>query len=1207
MPYPKQGDTEKEYIVRFMSSTEAAKDYPDEKQRYAVAHSLWSKRRNSKGEHISMITNREKFINSFMNSDSAKAQYKDLDQRKAVAVGAWEHCNDSPKLSPRMDGRKNDAKIMAGIVETYKGYDIIRSADGNYSAPGTIGIYSTLQDIKAMIDNTPKTNKNDAQDDFDKAEIFLNKGWFTQNYKNKEIAVNALLESGIDVNRFEAGTIWETVNLDMSGKKNSSDSDILYKGQYITNIDKNTAARKNAEGDPLIENYKGFKILGCTEGSRTIYYAEDSSGENVTGGCFTLSECRSAVDELGRTNKNSLPQQTQDVYNKYQQYIVQGKSMEEAIKATAKDFGISEDEMYTIRHAGYMNKKNSIVEPVTNITSSELEQLQHAHEQYLSGKDEVALSAYETVIRQVAANYGMNPQDFWSKLAPEELKFNVELKNENTVSDFKVGDSVTIKWHNGEREPGKVIRVETDYRDGYIVVEYGKGSNKGSDVFQARNLILNSNIELKNSDEKCDKCGKDILPGDSGKCRYCWPKDKKNANHVIKYKGDILDLVPQQRVDLIPKQYYNDEGGYIYIQDDKPRETTFKIKDGKPEFVSFGPIENKNSTLSLGDPITLTDGPHKGSSGVVYEKDYGIPGFKVKLDSGEIIQTSEDNITLKNAPIIKDTNAVHNYDSKLKVDNYRSIDIFSNGAEFYMQKNPAVYKDIDGARAAIDEYVKMGTFKNNARDMQAAFVFIWDAAKAQNKTKQELVTSALSKFPKFTTKEKQELSEIAQYAIDTYKESKKNSVHDFTGTSDERLKGFYEDIKKQAALPGVPSTIYTEVIAAAETEAKKRGITLKNATSDHKLVIDSLRDTQAHCSGCSWTLTATSSDSESDDKIRDNIKSHFDLHLRSIARRNSTDQSPEELAESFINGNISYVRQQIGGDISTFNKVLKILEDGGHNTESFRRLMSLKNAVLSDFKVGQKVKNRFGETLTVLLIKNGQIICKEEPNTPYHPDKLYPVDDIKNANDQDGDTIKVGDTVLVVGDSQPHKIIGIDGDILKFNDTEDAHCSNVKVIDSKKNASFTRGDKVRIKSMNRFGEFSAVDTTDPEYASVHIDGLVDDKIKLSDLEPVDSKKNSITPKITVLNSIKAAAADLFSPRKSNYSSKAAVDKTFFGFGTKKNATMNTFKITYEDGNTITTGFNGTLEDAKKYYEGRVFNVGADEHDKMVKAIKVEQL
>ena len=56
--------------------------------------------------------------------------------------------------------------------------------------------------------------------------------------------------------------------------------------------------------------------------------------------------------------------------------------------------------------------------------------------------------------------------------------------------------------------------------------------------------------------------------------------------------------------------------------------------------------------------------------------------------------------------------------------------------------------------------------------------------------------------------------------------------------------------------------------------------------------------------------------------------------------------------------------------------------------------------------------------------------------------------------------------------------------------------------------------------------------------------------------------------------------------------------------------MNAFKVTFEDGNTLTTSMNATLEEAQKYYIGTPFQFGdTDEcpHDKLVKAVKVEQL
>lgn len=54
--------------------------------------------------------------------------------------------------------------------------------------------------------------------------------------------------------------------------------------------------------------------------------------------------------------------------------------------------------------------------------------------------------------------------------------------------------------------------------------------------------------------------------------------------------------------------------------------------------------------------------------------------------------------------------------------------------------------------------------------------------------------------------------------------------------------------------------------------------------------------------------------------------------------------------------------------------------------------------------------------------------------------------------------------------------------------------------------------------------------------------------------------------------------------------------------------MNTYKVTFSNGDHLVTGFNGTLEDAERYYLSNWFNMGDMEHlpiDKMVKGVKVE--
>ncbi len=56
--------------------------------------------------------------------------------------------------------------------------------------------------------------------------------------------------------------------------------------------------------------------------------------------------------------------------------------------------------------------------------------------------------------------------------------------------------------------------------------------------------------------------------------------------------------------------------------------------------------------------------------------------------------------------------------------------------------------------------------------------------------------------------------------------------------------------------------------------------------------------------------------------------------------------------------------------------------------------------------------------------------------------------------------------------------------------------------------------------------------------------------------------------------------------------------------------MKTFKITFADGNTITTGMNATLAEASDYYIGKRFQFGDTEakpFDYLVEAVQVEEV
>ena len=49
MPKPNKGEQKEDFLQRCMSSEEANKDYPDQKQRYAVCLSFWENK--SKGSY----------------------------------------------------------------------------------------------------------------------------------------------------------------------------------------------------------------------------------------------------------------------------------------------------------------------------------------------------------------------------------------------------------------------------------------------------------------------------------------------------------------------------------------------------------------------------------------------------------------------------------------------------------------------------------------------------------------------------------------------------------------------------------------------------------------------------------------------------------------------------------------------------------------------------------------------------------------------------------------------------------------------------------------------------------------------------------------------------------------------------------------------------------------------------------------------------
>ena len=52
--------------------------------------------------------------------------------------------------------------------------------------------------------------------------------------------------------------------------------------------------------------------------------------------------------------------------------------------------------------------------------------------------------------------------------------------------------------------------------------------------------------------------------------------------------------------------------------------------------------------------------------------------------------------------------------------------------------------------------------------------------------------------------------------------------------------------------------------------------------------------------------------------------------------------------------------------------------------------------------------------------------------------------------------------------------------------------------------------------------------------------------------------------------------------------------------------MKTFKVIFDNGDSLITGLNGSLEDARNYYLGTIFNLGIVDDD-MHRCVSVEEV
>lgn len=97
MPRPKPEESKEDYIARFMKSAEAQSDYPDEKQRLAVAYSLY--------EHKNMLENAGAWPMSFKSNhlEPGLVRYQDLNDGKGATLLLRKETID--KMRPTFKGK----------------------------------------------------------------------------------------------------------------------------------------------------------------------------------------------------------------------------------------------------------------------------------------------------------------------------------------------------------------------------------------------------------------------------------------------------------------------------------------------------------------------------------------------------------------------------------------------------------------------------------------------------------------------------------------------------------------------------------------------------------------------------------------------------------------------------------------------------------------------------------------------------------------------------------------------------------------------------------------------------------------------------------------------------------------------------------------------------------------------------------------------
>lgn len=141
MPMPNKDESKEEYIARFMGSEEAKKSHPDEKQRLAIAYSMWKK--HSEGEHKMKETTVFFEVVKTKELENKSKQYTFIGA-STLPDRASSHLSDGTKVKGEILSKNvldtfankiNDASRLGGDYGSYRTISLFhnRVYTGDYS------------------------------------------------------------------------------------------------------------------------------------------------------------------------------------------------------------------------------------------------------------------------------------------------------------------------------------------------------------------------------------------------------------------------------------------------------------------------------------------------------------------------------------------------------------------------------------------------------------------------------------------------------------------------------------------------------------------------------------------------------------------------------------------------------------------------------------------------------------------------------------------------------------------------------------------------------------------------------------------------------------------------------------------------------------------------------------------------------------------